>query len=117
MIKRFLSLLFKGRAIEIPNTASLEEGHANGVNIGDPMADGRRVILCRVDGDLHAIDAECPHQGARIDTGPLHQGKYALCPLHNFLFDPKNGSVIQGACSKATTYRVEEKDGTARLYL
>ena len=117
MLKRFLSNLFKGRPIEVPNTSQLEEGHANGVNVGDVGAGGTRVILCRVGGKLHALDSLCPHQGGHIETGPLHDGKLARCPLHNYLFDPTDGAVVRGACGKAKTYRVEEKEDSALLYV
>ena len=52
-------------------------------------------VLCRVDGELHALDALCPHEGGRIHDGPLAQGKYAVCPLHNYKFDPRTGEAVE----------------------
>jgi len=116
MLKRFFQALVKGKPTQIPGVDALQDGHAKGVNLGDPAAGGTRVILCRVEGHLHAIDSLCPHEGGRLQHGPLAQGKYAICPLHNFLFDPTDGKVVRGSCAKAKVYKVEEKDGEATLW-
>ena len=63
------------------------------------------MILCRVEGRLHALDALCPHEGGRIVPGPLVEGKYALCPLHNYKFDPRTGKAVDVSCKAARTYR------------
>lgn len=117
MLKRILSGLFKGRAIDVPNTDQLKEGTARGVSVGDLAAGGTRVLLCRVDGALHAIDSLCPHEGGRLETGELVEGKLARCPLHNYLFDPKDGAVKRGACTRAKTYRIVEKGSNATFWI
>ncbi|MEM7306372.1 MAG: Rieske (2Fe-2S) protein [Planctomycetota bacterium] len=102
----------------VKGTHRLEDGHAKLVDVGDVLAGtGRQVVFCRVEGQLHALDARCPHEGGRITDGPLVDGKYALCPLHFYKFDPKNGAAIDVACSKAKVYRVREKDGDAEIWL
>lgn len=117
MLKRILSGLFKGRPIDVPNSDRLEEGTARGVTVGDLGAGGTRVVLCRVDGVLHAVDSLCPHEGGHLDTGALVEGRLLRCPLHGYLFDPKDGSVKRGACRKAKLYRVEEKGTHATFWL
>lgn len=117
MLKRIFSSLFKGRPVDVPNTRQIEDGQATGVNLGDVAAGGTRIILCRVEGRLHALDSLCPHEGGRLATGRLFDGKYALCPLHNYLFDPRDGKVVRGACARAKVYRVEERDGKATLFV
>ena len=47
--------------------------------------------------------------------GPLVQGKFAVCPLHNFQFDPRNGRVERGACRSARCFRIEERDGEFQI--
>lgn len=115
MLGRFLDL-FRGRPIVVQGTAKLPEGHAKKIDIGDPLAGGKQVVLCRVDGALHALDVRCPHEGGRILDGPLFQGRLAICPLHNYTFDPKTGKVVRGACADAKTYRVRESNGDAELW-
>jgi len=109
---------FGKKPILIPDTQKLIEGEARKVDIGDPLAgDGKTVILCRVDGEMHALDALCPHEGGRIAPGPLEGGRFAVCPLHAYKFDPKTGEAQGVACPPAKRYRIEEKDGSAQLWL
>jgi nitrite reductase/ring-hydroxylating ferredoxin subunit len=54
---------------------------------------GRRIALCNVAGNLHAIDDICPHAGASMSSGPL-QGTTLICPLHGFAFNVTNGVAI-----------------------
>lgn len=117
MLGKIFTALFKGKPIVVPNSSRLQEGEAKNVDLGDIAAGAKRLVLCRVEGKLYALDSQCPHENGRLSQGKLNQGKYALCPLHNYLFDPKDGAVVRGACRKATTYRVEEKDDTATIYV
>ncbi|MCY2959405.1 MAG: Rieske (2Fe-2S) protein [Planctomycetota bacterium] len=111
-----LANLFRGKPVLVRGTGKLAEGHSKKVEIGDILAGGKLILLCRVDGDLHALDTRCPHDGGRIIDGPLVEGKLAICPLHNYTFDPKNGQVVRGSCPKATVYKVREKDGDAEVW-
>lgn len=101
----------------IKGTGKLPEGEARKVDIGDVVAGGTQVVLCRVGGKLYALDAVCPHEQGRITPGPLLEGKYALCPLHNYKFDPTNGASVNARCRAAKTYRVVEKDGDAEIWV
>jgi nitrite reductase/ring-hydroxylating ferredoxin subunit len=109
--------LFRGRPIVIQGTGKIQEGHSKKVDIGDVLAGGKQIVLCRVDGGLHALDVLCPHEGGRINDGPLHEGKFAMCPLHNYQFDPKTGKAIGRVCKDAKTYRVREKDGDCEVWV
>jgi nitrite reductase/ring-hydroxylating ferredoxin subunit len=111
-----LKNLLRGRPTLIKGAGKLPEGQAKKIDLGDIMAGGRQVVLCRVDGELCAVDALCPHEGGRISDGPLHEGKYVMCPLHNFQFDPKTGRSVNMDCKAARTYKVREKDGDAELW-
>jgi nitrite reductase/ring-hydroxylating ferredoxin subunit len=115
MLDRLLRL-FRGKPAIVHGTSRLPEGQAKKVEIGDVLAGGKTVILCRVDGRLHALDARCPHEGGRILDGPLIDGRYAICPLHNYTFDPQNGRVVRGSCPNATVYPVRETGGDAELW-
>lgn len=117
MLKRIRGLFGKGGSI-ITGTGKLPEGEARKITIGDPLAgDGYDIILCRVDGELHALDARCPHEGGQISPGPLAEGKYAVCPLHNYQFDPKDGRAVNVSCRSAKKFRIEEENGDGRIYL
>ena len=116
MFRRLLRLLRKP-TVHIPDAAGLAEGEARTVDVGDPAAGGIQVLLCRVDGKVHALDSLCPHEGGRMASGPLEQGRHAVCPLHSYAFDPRDGKVVRGACRPARTYRVDERDGAFELRL
>jgi nitrite reductase/ring-hydroxylating ferredoxin subunit len=105
-----------GGAVRITGTAKLPEGHARRVSIGDPLAGGTEIVLARVAGRLCALDRRCPHEGGRITDGPLVEGKFVVCPLHNYKFDPRTGKAIGVACADAKTYRVREVGEDADVF-
>ena len=110
--------LFGGKPVVVRGTGKLEEGHAKKVVIGDPIAgNGVELIFCRTGGELFALDAACPHEGGRLMEGPLIEGKYAVCPLHNYWFEPGTGAVVNAACKKAKRYRIRETDGDCEVWL
>lgn len=113
----WLQRLFRGRGIVIEGTRKLAEGQSRKIDVGDPLAGGRQVVLCRVEGKLHALDALCPHEGGRFVDGPLLEGKYVLCPLHNYKFDPRSGAAVGVVCPSAKRYAVRERDGDAELHV
>ena len=115
MLSKLLSFL-RGRGIVIRGTGKLPEGHARRVELGDALAGGIEVVLCRVDGELFALDRRCPHEGGRMMDGPLAGGRYAVCPLHSYKFDPKTGKAIGVACADAKRYTVRERDGDAQIW-
>lgn len=108
---------FRKKGVLVPDTDRLQEGEARTVDVGDPLAGGVQVLLCRVDGRVHALDSRCPHEGGRIQPGPLVDGRRARCPLHNYEFDPRDGKAVGVACRPARTYRVEERDGSCEVFV
>ena len=108
---------FRGKPALIKGAGRLEEGQSKRIELGDVLAGGVAVILCRVDGELLALDDRCPHEEGRIVAGPLAQGRYAVCPLHNYRFDPRTGAAENASCKKARTYRVREVGGDAEVWV
>jgi nitrite reductase/ring-hydroxylating ferredoxin subunit len=72
--------------------------------------DGRIYALFWVDGQVHAIDGMCPHQG-----GPLAEGERdahtVTCPWHGWRFDLRDGRCLT---ARAVSQRVFDVriDGT-----
>jgi nitrite reductase/ring-hydroxylating ferredoxin subunit len=115
MFTKLLRLLGRKPAL-ILGTGKLPEGQSKSVQLGDPLAGDTEIVLARVGGRLCAIDSRCPHEPAgRITDGPLLEGRYLVCPLHNYLFDPTNGRAVGGSCGKAKRYRVREENGDAEI--
>ncbi len=57
-------------------------------------ADGRRVLVCNVDGALHVVDELCPHLAVPLGHGTL-DGAEVTCPGHGSVFN-----VSDGTCSR-----------------
>jgi nitrite reductase/ring-hydroxylating ferredoxin subunit len=74
---------------------------------------GRRhvVVVRATDGSFHALVDLCPHQGARLSTGPL-MDDVLRCPWHNFGFDIRTGrSVLEPDRYRVKTFDVTVEDG------
>ncbi len=112
-----LSKLFGKRGVMVPGADKLLEGEARKVDIGDTLAGGTQILLSRVEGKVYALDSACPHEGGRIVPGPLTDGCQAVCPLHNYRFDVRDGKAVGVACRSARTYRVVEKNGELEVFL
>ena len=112
MLSKFLKL-FRKATVVIPGADKLIAGEAKTVQIGDGLADGKKLLLCRsLDGKVYALDTHCPHdEGGELLPGPLFEGDKAVCPLHNFHFNVASGKVEKGTCKAATTYTIKEVNG------
>ncbi len=111
-----LKALFRGRSVTIQGVGKLEEGMSKKVAVGDPLAGGTSFVLCRVNGELFALDDHCPHEDGRIQDGPLADGRFAVCPLHGYKFDPRTGQAHEVSCRKARTYRVEQRGDDCEVW-
>ena len=117
MLQKLLRL-FSRQGLLVKGAAKLDEGTARTVDIGDPLAGGKQVLLCKVDGDVYALDAYCPHdQGGRIQPGPLEHGKFAICPLHRYMFDPKTGKPEGVACASARRYKTKQAGDDVEIFV
>ena len=49
------------------------------------------IVVCRVDGELYAIEDNCSHADTPLSEGRL-RGAMVMCPLHGAGFDVRDGS-------------------------
>jgi cytochrome P450/nitrite reductase/ring-hydroxylating ferredoxin subunit len=78
-------------------------------------AEGQDLVILRVDGQLHAFDGLCPHQGALLGEGELESG-VLVCRNHRWRFDARTGERIGGPqCLRA--HPVREVDGHVEVEL
>lgn len=54
------------------------------------------VMVCNVDGTLHAIENVCPHAGLPLGDGDL-TGKVITCPYHGYAYRVDNGQNVDYA--------------------
>lgn len=66
----------------------------------DSLADGEmrlykagafEVLLCRVRGELHAVENKCAHQERPLARGKL-RNHLLICPVHGAAFDVRDGT-------------------------
>jgi len=68
----------------------LPEGRVKTVTAGT-----HSMALTHIDGEYHAMENRCPHQGGPLGEGSIEKGKNGecmlRCPWHGWDFDPKTG--------------------------
>lgn len=78
-------------------------------------ASGRKILLVRIGGECHAIDAVCPHAGGPLAEGALHGGT-VICPWHKAAFCVATGSRVEPpAVDNLKSYPVRIADGRVHV--
>jgi len=74
----------------VADVDELPEGRVKTVTAGI-----HSMALTHIDGEYHAMDNRCPHQGGPLGEGSIEKGKNGecllRCPWHGWDFDPKTG--------------------------
>jgi nitrite reductase/ring-hydroxylating ferredoxin subunit len=70
---------------------------------------GREIALFRVDGEIHAFENACPHEGNPLIDGEI-LGPTLTCVYHNWRFDLETGACLAGD-DAARRYPAELGDG------
>src|SRR3984893_15661868 len=87
------------RELEYVTVARLEHLPPGGVMA--VRAGERWYALANVDGALHAVDNNCPHNGGPLSKGAL-VGRELVCPWHGWRWDVSSGR----NCRPGTDWRV-----------
>jgi len=75
------------------------------------QAGKRKLLLLRSGGEYRAFAALCPHYGAPLAEGLLHDD-HVLCPWHQSVFDALNGDLIEPpALASLPQFAVRVEDG------
>jgi nitrite reductase/ring-hydroxylating ferredoxin subunit len=75
------------------------------------VVDGRKILLSRVAGRVHAVVDRCPHMGMSLAKGRIENG-VVTCPWHNSRFDLCTGrnvdwvSAVMGVPMPRWTHKV-----------
>lgn len=94
---------------DVGASQDVAEGQAVQYAVGD-----YRITVVRLEGQLYAIDAVCPHRGAFLTRGTLREG-VLYCPWHCWGFDVRTGEGVTNPMSKVRTYVVREENGRVLL--
>ncbi len=74
-------------------------------------ADGARIAVFNVDGELYAVEDVCTHDGGELTGGPL-VGHEVECPRHGARFDLRTGAATcPPAYEPIAKFPVEVRDG------
>lgn len=80
--------------------------------MAEVSAHGRTYVLCNVAGEIYALDGICPHRGAPLAHGALHDHTL-VCPWHAWEFDCRTG---EGDCGDVAVARVFVKEDLIYLH-
>ncbi|WP_321945413.1 Rieske (2Fe-2S) protein [Paraburkholderia sp. J10-1] len=78
------------------------------------FVDGRSIVLFNIEGQMHAVDNSCPHNGASLASGAL-EGCMLRCPAHGLRFDVRSGCMPGAGGLKLTTFPVRAVEGKLLL--
>ncbi len=67
--------------------AAVRTGEASAFTV-----DGREIVLCRVNGEVRALDGICTHEDLSLDGGTVLDG-VLTCPWHGARYDIRSGRV------------------------
>lgn len=80
------------------------------------LADGRRVAVYLVDGQVFATDDLCTHGQSSLSEDGCLDGHIVECGMHLGTFDVRTGEAVGPPCIKALrTYPVEIREGQVML--
>ncbi len=97
--------------IHLLEAATLSPGQGRAVVVAD-----RTIAIFNEGGEFFAIDDACPHQGASLATGLLHEGR-VICPLHSWVFDVRTGQCPRGTHDGVRRYATRRRDGGVEVQI
>lgn len=89
--------------LRLPVSALDDEGRAL------VEVEGREIAIFVVDGLVHAVDNECPHEGNPLVEGEV-LGPTLTCAYHGWRFDLETGACLNGD-EPVRRYAGELRDG------
>lgn len=77
---------------------------------------GRKLILVRLDEQIIAFNATCPHAAADLSQGWLSRHKIT-CPDHEYCWDIRSGRILhpEDENYRLTLYDVKVSDGIIKI--
>jgi nitrite reductase/ring-hydroxylating ferredoxin subunit len=107
-----------GRWVRAAAASDIPPGSAKAV-----LVEGRWFALYRdADGEFHATDDACPHEGASLAEGTYYEGR-VICRKHDWVFDVRTGDCLRMPLVRLACYatrpagdgvEIEIDDGASR---
>jgi NAD(P)H-dependent nitrite reductase small subunit len=90
---------------------------------GIPAGQGRTVRVGELEvavfndgGEFFAMDGVCPHQGASLGDGLLHEGR-VICPRHHWVFELRTGRCPRDSHEPVPTFPARLRGDAVELCL
>ena len=96
-------------AVKIARSTDIKEGRTRAF-----VLNGKKIVVLRHKNTLYALRNVCPHQGAPLSDGAVHNGQI-ICLYHGWRFRLADGAFSGNPNLKIPTYPVFEKDGSVYL--
>lgn len=98
------------REIDVAAVLAVPPGEARGFEV-----EGREIVLCNVDGGIHALEGMCTHEHLPLDGGEIEDG-VMTCEWHGARFDVCSGRALAlPATQPLKTYATRVENG--RVYV
>jgi len=97
--------------IKVARADEVAPGEGRTVHAGE-----RRIALFNEGGVFFATDDACPHQGASLGRGSVHEGR-VICPLHSWVFDLRTGRCPRDSHDPVGTYPARCSDGSIEVHV
>lgn len=103
------------------NNSQFDAGSINEIKPGKTkrldIANGKRILVCNVDGEFYAVDDRCTHEDSSLYLGCL-KGERIHCSLHGGEFSVKTGEALaEPAEISLQTYPVQVSAGRILITL
>lgn len=76
----------------------------------EKLAGDRIIAIAHVDGEWHALDGLCAHQGGPLGQGTLC-GTVLTCPWHGWEYDATTGQHCTAANVRQPSFPIEDRGG------
>ena len=97
---------------KVCEVGDLEPGRGRTVKVN-----GICLAVFNVDGEFHALESECTHEGAPLGNGPI-RGTRVFCPAHGAEFDILTGEALSPpADHPVSVFKVVVLDGDVQVEL
>jgi toluene monooxygenase system ferredoxin subunit len=91
--------------VELCGVDQLWDGEMERFHAGDTT-----ILLLKINGQFHAYQGHCPHQGAALAEGDL-DGVLLTCPAHGWQFDASNGKGVNPKSARLKRFPVQVVQG------
>ncbi len=97
--------------VNLVEAVKIPTGRGLTVRVGN-----REIALFQLDGQVYALNGQCPHRGGPLGEGLTDQGR-VYCPLHGWEFDIKTGACVDNPERPAACVTVRIVDGMVQMQM